>query len=409
MNARVWNRVTQIFVATVVLATIAVPVLADCSPSHAKASTAGSKADIVDTAVAAGDFGTLVAAVKAAGLVDALKGEGPFTVFAPTDEAFAALPTGTVESLLKPENKDQLVAILTYHVVPAKVKAKTAKTLEFGDTLNGQRIDIALKGDNLMIDDANVVAADVMASNGVIHVIDKVILPAQDNLVTTAADAGTFNTLIAAAKAAGLAEALMGDGPLTVFAPTDDAFAKLPKGTVENLLKPENKNQLASILKYHVVAGRVYSDQALKAGRAETLLGDAVTIKVKNGAAKVNNAKLVALDIEASNGVIHVIDTVLLPETDGQASTARGLIEMAIKKGAPLYNHGQPAACAAVYEMTANALIGMDTLPAGEENILRRALRAMDRTHDASDQAWVMRDALDDVYMSLRDMDVSMR
>lgn len=134
-------------------------------------------ADIVDTAVGAGSFGTLVAAVQAAGLVDTLKGKGPFTVFAPTDEAFAALPAGTVETLLKPENKDQLTAILTYHVVPAMVVAgdiagKKAKVL----TVQGDRLSVnATNG--VKVNDAKVVKADVLASNGVIHVIDKVLLP----------------------------------------------------------------------------------------------------------------------------------------------------------------------------------------------------------------------------------------
>ncbi|MEL7000424.1 MAG: fasciclin domain-containing protein [Pseudomonadota bacterium] len=139
--------------------------------------TAASPADIVDTAVAAGDFNTLVAAVQAAGLVETLKGKGPFTVFAPTDAAFAALPPGTVDSLLKPENKDQLVAILTYHVVPGKVMSTdiAGKKLDAA-TVQGQTVAIdATSG--VTVNNANVVAADVEASNGVIHVIDAVILP----------------------------------------------------------------------------------------------------------------------------------------------------------------------------------------------------------------------------------------
>jgi uncharacterized surface protein with fasciclin (FAS1) repeats len=134
------------------------------------------KADIVDTAVAAGDFTTLVAAVKAAGLVDTLKGEGPFTVFAPTDAAFAKLPKGTVESLLKPENKDKLVAILTYHVVPAKVPSKDVKPMK-APTVNGAEATITVKDGTVMIDNAKVTAVDIYASNGVIHVIDSVIMP----------------------------------------------------------------------------------------------------------------------------------------------------------------------------------------------------------------------------------------
>ncbi|EEX08147.1 beta-Ig-H3/fasciclin [Ruegeria lacuscaerulensis ITI-1157] len=137
----------------------------------------GHGKDIVDTAVSAGSFNTLVAAVQAAELVDTLKGEGPFTVFAPTDEAFAALPEGTVETLLKPENKDQLVAILTYHVVPGKVMSGDLSDDMTAATVQGGEITIDLDN-GVMVNDANVVQADIETSNGVIHVIDKVILPA---------------------------------------------------------------------------------------------------------------------------------------------------------------------------------------------------------------------------------------
>ena len=146
--------------------------------STALTTARAADADIVDTAVAAGSFTTLVAAVQAAGLVDTLKGEGPFTVFAPTDDAFAKLPAGTVENLLKPENKDQLVAVLTYHVLPGKVMAAdiAGKELETA-TVQGSMVDINATGASVMVDGATVVTADVEASNGVIHVIDAVILP----------------------------------------------------------------------------------------------------------------------------------------------------------------------------------------------------------------------------------------
>jgi uncharacterized surface protein with fasciclin (FAS1) repeats len=140
-------------------------------------SDATAHKDIVDTAVAAGSFGTLVAAVKAADLVGTLKGEGPFTVFAPTDEAFANLPEGTLESLLKPENKEKLQAILTYHVVPGKVTSGEAAMLDSAKTVNGGSFRISKADGGLMVDDAKVVKADIETSNGIIHVIDRVILP----------------------------------------------------------------------------------------------------------------------------------------------------------------------------------------------------------------------------------------
>jgi uncharacterized surface protein with fasciclin (FAS1) repeats len=147
--------------------------------SLALASFAGTAqaADIVETAVAAGNFKTLAAALEAAGLVETLKGEGPFTVFAPTDEAFAKLPAGTVENLLKPESRDTLTAILTYHVVPGSVMAEQVVGLTEAPTVNGQTVDISVDGATVRVDAATVTATDIIASNGVIHVIDTVILP----------------------------------------------------------------------------------------------------------------------------------------------------------------------------------------------------------------------------------------
>jgi transforming growth factor-beta-induced protein len=238
-----------------ILSTLFSLALAALAGLVATACVAADK-NIVETAVEAGNFKTLAAALTAADLVDALQGDGPFTVFAPTDEAFAKLPAGTVETLLKPENKAKLTGILTYHVVPGKVLASQVVGLKGAKTLNGQRLDIAVDG-SVTVDQATVTATDIECSNGVIHVIDAVLLPADKNIPETAVAAGTFNTLVAAVKAAGLAETLSGEGPFTVFAPTDEAFSKLPAGTVESLLKPENKQNLVDIMTYHVVAGRV--------------------------------------------------------------------------------------------------------------------------------------------------------
>ncbi|MFG0257783.1 MAG: fasciclin domain-containing protein [Phycisphaerales bacterium JB043] len=272
------------------------------------------KADIVDTAVKAGSFNTLAAALEAADLIDTLKGDGPFTVFAPTDEAFARLPEGTIETLLKPENKQLLTSILTYHVVAGDVRASQVVTLDGATTVNGQRVDISVNGSSVMVDKASVSATDIVTSNGVIHVIDSVILPESRDIIDVAVDAGSFTTLAAALEATGLISALQSDGPFTVFAPTDEAFAKLPEGTVENLLKPENLDQLRSILLYHVVEGRVYSDQAATLRSAGTLEGSEFRIRANRGTIKINDSKVIGADVDASNGVIHVIDTVLLPE-----------------------------------------------------------------------------------------------
>lgn len=276
-------------------------------------SFALAEKNIVETAVEAGSFKTLAAALTAADLVEAVKGPGPFTVFAPTDEAFAKLPKGTVETLLKPENKSKLQDILKYHVVSGKVMAADVVKVKGAVALNGQRIDVKVDGGKVSVDNANVVKTDIGCTNGVIHVIDSVILPASDAIPVVADKAGKFKTLLAAVKAAGLAEALSGEGPFTVFAPTDEAFAKIPSATLNDLLKPENKEKLASILKYHVVSGRVYSEAAVAAKSANTLQGAAVAIKATDKGAFVNDAKIIATDVDASNGVIHIIDSVIMP------------------------------------------------------------------------------------------------
>lgn len=271
------------------------------------------EADIVDTAAGAGVFNTLVAAVKAAGLVDTLKSKGPFTVLAPTDAAFAKLPKGTVDSLLKKENLGKLQAILKYHVISGSVMAADVVKLKSAKTVQGASITIKVTDEGVMVNGAKVVKTDIKCSNGVVHVIDTVIMPPAD-IVDTAVAAKSFTTLVAAVKAAGLVETLKSDGPFTVFAPTDAAFSKLPAATIADLLKPENKAKLASILTYHVVSGRVMAADVVKLSKAKTVNGQEVSIKIVDGKVMVNGATVVATDIDCGNGVIHVIDSVILPK-----------------------------------------------------------------------------------------------
>ena len=164
-------------VCSAALVLIAAAFLVLPSQPQAAAAEKAAKKDIVDTAVGAGNFKTLAAALQAAGLVETLKGDGPFTVFTPTDAAFAKLPAGTVENLLKPENKEKLAAVLTYHVVPAKATAKDVAGMSSAKTVNGKELKLKADGGKVMVDNATVTTADVMASNGVIHVIDTVLMP----------------------------------------------------------------------------------------------------------------------------------------------------------------------------------------------------------------------------------------
>ena len=285
---------------------------------------------VVEVAVGSGAFPTLVAAVQAAGLVDALSGDGPFTVFAPTEEAFAAALDAlgmTAEELLG--NTDLLTSVLTYHVLPVRAPAEVVATLDGQDvaTVNGAPVSITIEGSAVRVNDATVVAADIEASNGVIHVIDSVLLPPAGEepvmpgtVVEVAVGSGAFPTLVAAVQAAGLVDALSGDGPFTVFAPTEEAFAAALDAlgmTAEELLG--NTELLTAVLTYHVLPVQAPAEVVVTLDGQEvaTVNGAPISISIDGDTVLVNNATVVATDIDASNGVIHVIDTVLLPPVDG--------------------------------------------------------------------------------------------
>ena len=320
--------------------------------------------NIVENAVNSADHTTLVAAVQAAGLVDTLQTEGPFTVFAPVNAAFAALPDGTVETLLMPENIDALTEVLTCHVLGANATSDIiGGMIAEGDgvhtveTLGGCMLEVRAANGMITLTDetggtATVTIADVLQSNGVIHVIDAVLLPGADaaametgmapgdnpmvggapmlaerNIVENAVNSADHTTLVAAVQAAGLVETLQGEGPFTVFAPTNAAFDALPDGTVETLLMEENRETLTKVLTSHVVAGNVTASELATRARAASdgfyhfnaLSGAALSAQVRPSGDvfifdESGNAYLVSIaDVMQSNGVIHVVDGVLLP------------------------------------------------------------------------------------------------
>lgn len=291
------------------------------SPASAAPAQAPT-GDIVETAQGAGQFSILLQAAAKAGLVDALKAPGPYTVFAPTDEAFAAALTElgiTAEQLLN--SGPILQAILKYHVLSGAVPSSAITGPLGPTTLEGRQMLIVPKDGKVTINyRATVVAADVQATNGVIHVIDKVLIPprVQPDIVEAATAAGAFSTLLAAAQAAGLVDALKAPGPYTVFAPTDAAFATLLRRlntTPAKLLA--DPVRLASILKYHVVSGEIFSSQ-IKPGRTvvPTLNGRNIVVRKSGSGVTVNGtARVVIADADVSNGVIHVINRVLVPKS----------------------------------------------------------------------------------------------
>jgi transforming growth factor-beta-induced protein len=307
-------------------------------PAPTPASAASTKT-VVDLAVATPDLSTLVTAVTEAGLAETLSGPGPFTVFAPTNAAFDKLGSATVASLLA--DTKTLADILTYHVVPGKVLKADIPLGKSITTVEGGTITINVEGADVIITDAKggkskIVTTDIMASNGVVHLIDTVIMPAEaaepteaKNIVELANATPNLSTLVTAVTRAGLTQTLSGPGPFTVFAPTNAAFNKLPAGTLNTLLG--DPKALANVLKYHVVSGKV-----LKAGiplgkPIMTVQGGEITIDAVGADviitdAKGRKSKIVVTDIMASNGVVHVIDTVILPP---EAMPAKNIVELA--------------------------------------------------------------------------------
>jgi uncharacterized surface protein with fasciclin (FAS1) repeats len=277
--------------------------------------------DIVETATDAEGFSTLVAAVSAADLVATLQGDGPFTVFAPTDEAFTNFLEAKDLSADQLLESPDLADILTYHVLASEVLAEDAIAVASSDenvvyTVNGQGLALSLSGEDLYINLSKVISPDILASNGVIHAIDAVLEPPMERGEPTAsivdialADPENFSSLVDALTSADLVTALEGEGPFTVFAPTNEAFKKIPEDTLNGL----SIEQLTAILKQHVVSGEVDSISAfaLNGDSADTLAGDDISIDIVDGKLMVQGATVVLTDIYATNGVIHVIDTVI--------------------------------------------------------------------------------------------------
>lgn len=314
---------------------------------------AADSTSVVDLAIENGGFTTLVAAIEAAGLVETLDGAGPFTVLAPTnaafDAAFEALGISADELLA---DTDTLTQILTYHVIPQQADSQLVATLdgEMVETVNGQSVSIAVADGVITIDGAEVVSPDLAADNGLIHVINAVLLPPDvaealgvamgeemeetttttttttteapaepGTIVDVAVESGEFPTLVAALQATGLDEVLAGDGPFTVFAPTEQAFEDALEAlgiTAEDLLA--DTETLSSILTYHVLATNAPAEVVvtLDGQEVETVNGASVLVTVDGENVLVNEANVVAVDILASNGVIHVIDSVLLPPAE---------------------------------------------------------------------------------------------
>jgi uncharacterized surface protein with fasciclin (FAS1) repeats len=312
----------------------------------ADGATEEAPKDIIQVAQGAEQFSTLIKALDAANMTDVLKGVGPFTVFAPTNEAFDKLPEGVLDSLLKPECKSDLRQLLNYHVVSGKVRACDIQRITKCDTMSGEAFRVSRQNGNILVDNAKVTQADIEACNGVIHAIDQVLIPCDlqkrirqlsqkreqaqkdqgaeqeitrgqlQNIVETAQGMEELSTFVKALKAADLADTLEGSGSFTIFAPTNEAWDKLPEGQMKDLFLPENKAQLQRILKMHVIKGDKLSQDQISSQKSLGPLGERMlTVNVRDKFVTIDEdqASIIKADIQADNGVIHEIDTIILP------------------------------------------------------------------------------------------------
>jgi len=293
--------------------------------------------NIVQLAQATPDLSTLVAALTAGGLTDCLSGEGPFTVFAPTNEAFAKIETKALNALL--QNKAALDKVLEYHVLEMRLHGTELMDVKSVKTLEGENVAISNgKGASryvIKVNNAKVLTADVAASNGIVHIIDTVLmtpsgppLPLKRDIVHVAEGNADLSTLVAALTAGKLVATLEGKGPFTVFAPTNEAFAKIPAADLQKLLA--NTKELDAVLEYHVLSGKFDMRDLMAVRSAKTLEGDSVTVSGSGKVVNVNDAKVLKADVAATNGIVHVIDTVLsLPSPSPPAPTAQNIVQLA--------------------------------------------------------------------------------
>ncbi len=373
----------------------------------ARPSAAGSLASVATNA----NLTTLLALVKAAEIE--LPKDAKLTVFAPTNEAFAKLPPEQVEFLTSAEGRPTLQAILRHHVVSDALESSAVLGRRRLEALSGQSLEVDPSA--LTVDGARLVATDVAFDGGLVHVIDGVMLPELRSIEEIVAKDERFTTLRAAIGAAGLGPQLgaRNPGPWTLLAPSNQAFAAIPADALKALL--EDRSALTAVLAAHVLPTAIRRDEMLAQGSARTLMGDGtVEFALASGAITASGARIEVADIEAANGVIHIIGAVLpapgaapasgqadsAPGRDGSPQRARqaaAVLELAIERGVPRFNAGDAASCAALYELAIASvlLLGEDAVGPSAKAALVAALEEAAEHGDASERAWIYRRAMD--------------
>ena len=350
------------------------------------------------------DLTTLLALVKAAEL-ELPKG-ARVTIFAPTNAAFAKLPKKQVDFLTSADGKSVLQTILKHHIVGQSLEISAVLDRRRLKALSGQTLNV--DPNKLTINDAQLVATDVAFDSGVVQVIDSVLMPELRTIDELIAADARCSTLRTALDAAGLGPQLGKDnpGPWTLLAPSNKAFAAVPPEALTALLA--DKSALTAVLAGHVLPTAIRRDEMLSQGSARTLMGDGeVVFALNGGVITVSDARIEVADIEAANGVIHIIDRVLATKktspakiaanTMSPAQRAAVIFELAIERGVPLFNEGDPAACAALYELAINAvlLLGDNSTTKQTGTILTDALKAGKANADPKESAWIYRRAMD--------------
>ncbi len=375
------------------------------------AATSAKSADLATVAEQAG-LTTLLTLAKASGL-ELAPGQR-YTLFAPTNAAFAQLPAEKVKFLTSPEGKTTLQQVLKHHVLAMTLDSASLLARRRVQALSGQ--SIAVDADALTVGAAKILAADVAFDGGLVHVVDAVILPELRSITELLSTQVNLSTLRTAVEAAGLGAQLSAEnpGPWTVLAPSNEAFAALPPGALQKLL--ENRDQLQAVLAAHVIPSAIRRQEMLAQGSARTLMGQSsVNFALTKGAVTASGAQILTADIEAANGVVHIIDRVLLPEPVSQSAKAAetvpvpadaailAVFDLAIERGVPLFNSGERAACAAIYEVAIGSVttVGEMALPASALATLKTALRDGRQQQDPTERAWTFRLAMDKVRQAL--------
>ncbi|MGJ8636086.1 MAG: CIA30 family protein [Phycisphaerales bacterium] len=379
--------------------------------TQAPSSTQPTLAELADSA----GLDTLMSLVAKSGIK--LPAGEQVTIFAPTDEAFAKLPRETVDFLVSDKGQSTLQSILAYHIVPGVLRSSDLLNTRSISTLNGQTLDVQTN-QGLSVAGSSFELVDASFDAGIVHVIDSVLIPQSKSVLELTAQTDELSTLATAIEVAGIGDQLGSEnGPWTVFAPLNSAFASLPEGALEDLLKPANRAQLIDVLGLHVIPGRISSAELLTTKRARTYFGNQVEFGLKNGKIEVQGTRIVAADIQAVNGVIHLIDGVITkssPTNDQTAATPNAgkqlnheavrLYDLAIERGVHLFNNGQREACAFVYELTIESMIalGSDNLDRVGIEMLEMGLADAESESDWVKRAWIYRRALDAAYTRFR-------